>query len=387
MKKVFVLIAMLLITLTAHASYAVQILDDQTGGDCLTIGTWDTVTKTCTLTSDHVITEGIVVRSSNVTLDGNGHQITGSGTGMGVWTSGSNTTIRNLAIDHYYTGITVGRASGFLVENNTTTKTRWAGIYVKHAHNGMLKGNTIISGPNASQGIHIVDSKYNTIDNNTVLEPEYKFYSSSLILHGAAGNIVSNNVIEGYTRISSYFGGGPCCSNIEIFQNTLHKFYIWWSQDNIIYNNNILGQVNAYQSTGTVYNLTPDIGGNYWARFDTPEEGCFDLNTDGYCDSPFHFTDGVDYYPLTKPYNSLPETPEQAAELINDLVSDGLVDANMANPLLAKLETALTAETAGAALGSLGAFINQVNAQRGKKIDDATADELIAIAEALMAQF
>ena len=30
----------------------ISITDDSTGGDCTTIGTWDSASKTCTLTSD-----------------------------------------------------------------------------------------------------------------------------------------------------------------------------------------------------------------------------------------------------------------------------------------------------------------------------------------------
>jgi parallel beta-helix repeat protein len=303
---------------------------------------------------------------------------------MGVWTSGSETTIRNLAVDRYYIGIRVGPLTGFLVENNTTTNTGYAGLNIRHAYSGTVKGNTVFSGPKAGVGILVDHTNNNTIDSNKVLTPEYNF-KYGLLLAGSARCIVSNNAIDGPTLINSYTGGGPCCSNNEIFQNTFYNFSIWWSQDNIIYNNNFLGDINTYESTGTVYNLTPDIGGNYWIRFDSPEEGCVDANADGYCDSPFYFTDGVDYYPLTRPYKALPETPEEAAELLEGLVAEGTIDATVAESLVPKLETAITAKTPGAALGSLGAFINQVKAQAGKKIDPETAAELISIAEALMA--
>jgi len=46
------------------------ISDDATGGDCSSIGTWDAGTKTCTLSGD--LSEGIVIGSNSITLDGNG---------------------------------------------------------------------------------------------------------------------------------------------------------------------------------------------------------------------------------------------------------------------------------------------------------------------------
>ncbi|MHC4906535.1 MAG: GLUG motif-containing protein [Planctomycetota bacterium] len=62
----------------------------------------------------------------------------------------------------------------------------------------------------------------------------------------------------------------------------------------------------------------------------------------------------------------------------------------IANSLLAKLDAALkiledsNENNDGAAVGSLGAFINAVNAQRGKKISEADADSLIAAAQQII---
>jgi hypothetical protein len=53
----------------------------------------------------------------------------------------------------------------------------------------------------------------------------------------------------------------------------------------------------------------------------------------------------------------------------------------MAKPLLAKLRNALKAKNANAADGILGAFINQVRAQSGKKIDPGAAAILIHAAQ------
>ena len=48
------------------------ISDDATGGDCTTIGTWNSGTKTCTLTGNLTVDSkhGIEIHSDGITLDG-----------------------------------------------------------------------------------------------------------------------------------------------------------------------------------------------------------------------------------------------------------------------------------------------------------------------------
>ena len=81
MKSVFLIaiVAVAMIGMMVPSAFAYTITDDATGGDCSTFGTWDSAIKTCTLSGD--LTEGIIIGSNYLTLDGNGHKITGSGTG------------------------------------------------------------------------------------------------------------------------------------------------------------------------------------------------------------------------------------------------------------------------------------------------------------------
>src|SRR3989344_2946306 len=52
------------------------ITDDATGGNCTTIGTWNSVSRTCTLTAN-LINETIQIDSNNMVLDCNGFSIIG----------------------------------------------------------------------------------------------------------------------------------------------------------------------------------------------------------------------------------------------------------------------------------------------------------------------
>ena len=80
--------------------------------------------------------------------------------------------------------------------------------------------------------------------------------------------------------------------------------------------------------------------------------------------------------------------PEEAlGEIVETVIAFDLPHG-LTNSLLAKLNKALADIEAGNfedALAKLNAFINQVQAQRGKKLTEAEADELIAQAEALIA--
>jgi len=81
---------------------------------------------------------------------------------------------------------------------------------------------------------------------------------------------------------------------------------------------------------------------------------------------------------------------EIVEELINDVISLNL-QQGISNSLDAKLDSALNAlddvneNNDAAAINSLNAFINAVEAQRGIKIPDADADALIAEANVMIA--
>jgi hypothetical protein len=89
-------------------------------------------------------------------------------------------------------------------------------------------------------------------------------------------------------------------------------------------------------------------------------------------------------------YHSLALKVEDPGELISRLAQD-VEDLNLqrgiSNSLEAKLDTVLKALTDvnqnndAAAIGALGAFVNAVDAQRGKKIPEEDADDLIAQAQ------
>jgi len=138
--------------------------DNATGGDCYLIGIWDSATKTCTLTTD--VYETIQIDSNYITLDGNGHMITGTGTGDGVYLPWRRTgvTIKNLNVKNFSIGIFLWYSSYNTVTNNTALN-NFYGIALTGSSNNTLTNNTV---SNNTEGIGIhAGSNTNTLTNNT----------------------------------------------------------------------------------------------------------------------------------------------------------------------------------------------------------------------------
>jgi parallel beta-helix repeat protein len=192
------------------------IVDNATGGDCNTIGSYSTVTKTCTL-SRNLTGEAIIIDSDNITLNCNYHIITANlgagGGGDGVLVEDNNGITVNLCtIDDFDKGVhLVGSDSG-RIENNNFTNNHVQGILAGGANHIIrfnsftgndfpvqLSGveNAIISANIAAvnqQGIVIFGGGQNMIDNN--------FLGGSgtfglLLTQGSSENSVLNNYLSG----------------------------------------------------------------------------------------------------------------------------------------------------------------------------------------------
>lgn len=92
-----------------------SIRDDATGGDCASIGVWNSMTKTCKLTKD--LGGAVEIASNLVTLDGNRRTLAGGNSGNGVSIVGrTGVTIKDLKVKGFQYGI-------FLQSSTKTTLT------------------------------------------------------------------------------------------------------------------------------------------------------------------------------------------------------------------------------------------------------------------------
>lgn len=175
------------------------ISDSATGGDCTAIGSWDGATRTCTLLMD--LAETVQIDSNNITLDGNGHSLTGTRTAMGVYlVNRTGVTVRRLTVSNFYSGIYVGGGGNNTISGNTLSGNIGGsidgGIKLENTSGNVVTGNTSVSN---SSGIYLRSAPGNQLTNNTVLQNTYWGIYVSYNSHGTTvtGNNVSYNNTAG----------------------------------------------------------------------------------------------------------------------------------------------------------------------------------------------
>jgi len=129
---------------------------------------------------------GLTIAAPDVTLDLAGHQIGGSGTGVGVSVQAPDGMVRNGSINGFADGVLLSeQASGTTIENNTirdngtgiflvfvvapkiidnrVIQNGAAGIFAYRGADGIVDGNLVMN--NGDDGIH-VDSSHTSVLNN-----------------------------------------------------------------------------------------------------------------------------------------------------------------------------------------------------------------------------
>ena len=127
-----------------------------------------TITKSTTLTVDHV--GNIVIEADNVTLDCAGHSVSGDGTGAGILLDGrSGVTVTNCRVTGFGDGISVQAVAGPSSHNsliaNTVSGTATSGFLVIGSSSDMLAGNS--SSGSGYWGFLVKSSTKETLSSNT----------------------------------------------------------------------------------------------------------------------------------------------------------------------------------------------------------------------------
>ncbi|KKT89844.1 MAG: Cell surface protein [Parcubacteria group bacterium GW2011_GWC1_45_14] len=183
------------------------IKNDATGGDCGSIGSWDVASKTCALTQD--VNESIQINSDNITLDGNGHSITGTGTGSGIYASyKKGIKIKNVTINSFYYGIYFSSSSSYNEVSFVNLKNNRNGVYFQYSGNNIVTDSAIIQ--SIDSGIKLNYAMRNILSNNTIsggnkygVSQAWQNYNGS-----TTGNTYENNDISGNGEAGIYIYGG-----------------------------------------------------------------------------------------------------------------------------------------------------------------------------------
>jgi parallel beta-helix repeat protein len=372
-----------------------------------------------TLTAN--INKPIFIEKSGVTLDGDYHKSTGAKDHYGVYIyQQSDITVKNLNLEKWIYSVFLYESDSNSIIDCTMVDNQWNGMRMWDSEYNYMTINSFSDNPiglllDQSNNNMITENKF--VDNNhgLRLEGDYNVafknrasYNSvgisvsadsnsikqnlltyntqhGIHMNHADGNEVSENVIS-YNGRGIYFydsNGNTICGN-EISYNS-YGLHVQWSINNMLYYNNILS--NAVQAMHTDSSNTWDDGagrGNYWNDYTG-----VDLDSDGVGDTkvPHPDTDhGNGYYQLDSYPLVAPWSPDPIEDLIDDVEDLGL-PAGIENSLVSKLENAKKQLEKGhenAAMNLLEAFINQVEALRGKKLTDAEADALIQAAQAII---
>ena len=143
---------MICLAFLTNIADAASIQDNASGGDCVSIGVWDNSTKTCILTTD--LNESVQINGDNITLDGNGRQLTGNNTGFGIiidyW---KNITIKNLKIKNFAYGIYISNSENNSITDNIISNNSETGIALLNSHANLITENEISN--NQTSGLEI----------------------------------------------------------------------------------------------------------------------------------------------------------------------------------------------------------------------------------------
>ena len=233
------------------------IKDNATGGDCGSIGTWNWITKTCTLTTD--VNETIQIDNNDIALDGNGHTISGTNTGSGIYVSSKNgVAVKNLNINNF------SNAIFFYNTNQSNIENIWAsgntyGITVFQSSELFFLNNNVIN--NTFRGMLIAIGSSNlTLKNNTMSGNQYSNFSLDTFAHGGFGHDIdksntvegrpiyyiengNNEAFDGLTDVGVFY----CinCNNMTLKNFTVDTvsngtaMFLWNTDDSIIENINV----------------------------------------------------------------------------------------------------------------------------------------------------
>ena len=200
------------------ANPEITITNDSTGGDCTTIGTWNSNTRTCTLTSD--VSTPIVITGCGMTLDGNGHTVN-------IPPQGFNT--ENELIEYYQKYDTWFEGGGINVhpdgcDDSDTGHTTTIKNFI-FSGCGQVAINTSKAGN--WQGSAIIIDNMIQSSTDTTFEPfgfgyDTKDCRMQTGIHASGKNILvkDNQVINTLTGISIGYNDGGIISN-NIFKTTV----------------------------------------------------------------------------------------------------------------------------------------------------------------------
>ncbi|MEM2585069.1 MAG: right-handed parallel beta-helix repeat-containing protein [Thermoproteota archaeon] len=150
--------------------------------------------NTYTLTDD--IHGRIIVRESDIVIDGNGYSLLGRGkeragdAGFGFHLLDvRNVVIKNLEIKYFDFGVFISKSSNITVSDNKVSENNYCGIYLWRSNNNRILKNSITY---TGDGVDLYYSSDNVISENSIIKNDHGLY-----FFRSLNNTVSRNTIVG----------------------------------------------------------------------------------------------------------------------------------------------------------------------------------------------
>ena len=240
------------------------------------------------LTSNIKFCGGIIIQKNNITLNGKGFQIEGTGEWgtRGIKLSNRrNVTIKNIGISKFGIGILCWFSSNIKISSISVTQCH-NGIYLYWSDNVDISRNNMLMNFLA---VYILSSSFNVISKNIILLNKY-----GISPHHSSYNIIMENVIA-MNRYGMAF--------VEAYNNTIYH-------NNFIYNIKQVWDLSMLSPTVppsfNIWDIGYPSGGNYWSDYNGTDfySGPYQNKTgsDGIGDTPYViYENNLDRYPLMSP--------------------------------------------------------------------------------------
>lgn len=256
----------------------------------------------------NVVSSGITLDCSNVTIDGLFYP---NPVNDGIKIKNvNNNVIKNCNIGDYYYGIIILNSNNDLLENNILDKNKFNSIRLEGSNFNTLKNLRILN-----TGINSLDSSAiilqqssNNLIKDSLIKDNILGSGGIYLKQSSNSNIVTNNTLANNIQSVVLSSSGNNINNNITRNNFLSNQgfglrFLLGNSNNLAYRNNFIDNgllfgTNQVQSApNNQFSLNNQ--GNYYNNYDEPSEGCFDLNNNERCDSPFTFSNNQDQFPFT----------------------------------------------------------------------------------------
>ena len=164
------------------------------------------------ITSD---SDGIIIERDNMTLDGAGFWVQGSGTGITL-SGRNNVTVKNAQIRGFSLGVLLDSCQNIIVFGNNVTENGGYGIYLSGSSNNNVSQNRVIRYSDAGISLNYY-SHSNSIVGNYVAKDVYGGIATGIGVSLSDSNTLIGNTVSN-SWIGIYLGG---CSNAFLRDNSV----------------------------------------------------------------------------------------------------------------------------------------------------------------------